>query len=270
MRGAMLLSARHTTGCQVGSTPVAVSPDHPNRQLTDGDTLALHKEVSKRFPDLASTRGRSVSNWLADVLWDVRESEQAIVDANWRKLTEFLEVIEGLLFTDQMRELYEALLLRVQRAASKKWVDGADEKKIRRAELREWLASTAYRIRGHIPSVAGTILHKKMIQAGIPDDAIDNADRMRLEYRTLALDPKYQQDEELRSTELETVATLQQLLSRLDAGSLSDNGREFHARCLDALGAIRELYPTVGLRFLQGTMYAATDRCRHRFLKAAL
>jgi hypothetical protein len=160
------------------------------------------------------------------------------------------------------------VLLRVQRAASAKWAHGADKKKLRRAEFVDWLVSTAQRIKGRVASVAGTSLHKKMEEAGIPNDAIDNADRIRWEYRTLSLDPRYQQNDKLRGAELETVATLQRLLSKLDAGSLSDNGRQFHARCLDALGMVRNLYPGVGYSFLQGTMYAATDRCRHRFLKA--
>ena len=250
--------------------PLLLAPNHRNRHLTDCDTLVLHKDVCKRFGDLVSPRGRSVSNWLADMLWDVRESEKAIIDANSRRLGEFLEAIAEYLFTDQMKELYEAVLLRVQRAASAKWAHGADMKKLRRAEFVNWLVSTAQRIKGRPPSVAGASLHKKMKEAGIPNDAIDNADRIRWEYRTLALDPRYQQDDELRGAELETVATLQQLLSKLDARSLSDNGRQFHARCLDALGMLRNLYPAVGLRFLQGTMYAATDRCRHRFLKAPL
>jgi hypothetical protein len=82
------------------------------------------------------------------------------------------------------------------------------------------------------------------------------------------LDPKYQQDSEPRIAELEVAATLQYLLSDLDAGNLSDTGLQFHARCLGALPSIRAVHPSVELNFLQGVLYAATDRCRHRFVRA--
>jgi hypothetical protein len=183
-----------------------------------------------------------------------------LIDANVRRLRDFFEAKGEFFFTDQMNELYEAVLLRVQRAASMKWGHRGEKKKLRRAEFVNWLASKIERIKGHMPTVAGTSLRKKMKEAGIPDDTIDNADRIRWEYRTLALDPRYQQDE--------TIATLQQLVSELDAGSVSDNGVQFHARCLRALGTVRNLYPAVGLAVLQGAMYMTTDRCRHRYLKA--
>jgi hypothetical protein len=191
-----------------------------------------------------------------------------LIDANVRRLRDFFEAKGEFFFTDQMNELYEAVLLRVQRAASMKWGHRGEKKKLRRAEFVNWLASKIERIKGHMPTVAGTSLRKKMKEAGIPDDTIDNADRIRWEYRTLALDPRYQQDDKFKGAELETIATLQQLVSELDAGSVSDNGVQFHARCLRALGTVRNLYPAVGLAVLQGAMYMTTDRCRHRYLKA--
>ena len=107
-----------------------------------------------------------------------------------------------------------------------------------------------------------------MSEALLPESAIENADDLRRAYRGRMLDPKYQQDSGLRDAELEVTATLQYLLSDLDAGNLIDNGLQFHARCLGALPGIRAVHPTADLNFLQGVLYAATDRCRHRFVRA--
>jgi hypothetical protein len=61
---------------------------------------------------------------------------------------------------------------------------------------------------------------------------------------------------------------LQRLLSNLDAGILADDGLQLHARCLNSLAAVREVYPKADNSFLQGALYSITDRCRHRFLRA--
>jgi len=174
------------------------------------------------------------------------------------------------LFSDQHKELYEALLKRVQQAAFPKWKDGPEKKKLCRDPFQEWFRETIHRIRGYAPTRAGKNLERKMLAAQLSKSQIDNADRLRREFRMRQTEPKYQQNDDFGEAELEVVARLQHLLSDLDAGNLTDDGVQFHARCLGALPSIRESFPRVNTSFLQGAMYTATDRCRHRFLPAVL
>jgi hypothetical protein len=238
-----------------------------SRCLSNPDMLALHQNVSKTMGNTLSPRGRSVSHWLADTVWEVAESEQAITDRNTWRLQEYLEKIGETLFTDQLQELYNQMLFRVQQASFPKWKDGAGLKKLVRKNFEAWLIDTVNKVKGYAPTKAGTNLKRKMNAALLPESAIDNADMLRRAYRTRMLNPKYQQDEDLKSAELEVTAVMQHLLSELDAGYVADNGLEFHARCLQALNALRQIYPHAGVSFLQGVLYSATDRCRHRFLR---
>jgi hypothetical protein len=248
--------------------PLRWARDNSGRWLNNDLTLALHQAVCSALGEAHSPRGRSASHWLADTVWDVMESEQAVTHRNQWELQVYLEREGEPLFTDQLREVYERLLFRVQQAALPKWEDGPDKKKLLRSALRDWLLNIVQRVKGYAPSKAGTSLHQKMTAASIPTEAIDNADHLRREYRSRMLDPKYQQEQEVRTADLQVVATLQQLLSALDAGSFQDDGVQFHARCLSALPSISAAYPRAELSYLQGAVYAITDRCRHRFIRA--
>jgi hypothetical protein len=256
------------SGIQSDLHPLRLDRENSGRCLGDTTTRALHEKVSRSMGDALSPRGRTASHWLADAIWEVGESEQAMANHNRWQLQEYLEQSDEPLFTDQLRELYDQLLFRVHQASFPKWKDGADKKKLRRDGLRSWLLGTVRRIRGYAPTMAGTNLKRKMEDALIPASAIDTADRMRRAYRTRMLDARYQQDEDLKAAELEVAAVLQYLLSHLDAGNISDDGRQFHARCLDALLSVHQTHPRADISFLQGALYSATDRCRHRFLRA--
>lgn len=248
--------------------PLRLERGHPGRCLGNGAVRALHRDVLESIGDLLSPRGRSASHWLADAVWDGGDSEDAIIARNRWQLHEHLEACGEFLFPDQHTELYERLLRHVQQAAFPKWKDGAERKKLRREALQTWFQQTMYQIRGYTSTRAGINVERKMREAHLPDAQIQNAVRLRREFRMRQTEPKYQQDDDFRSAEIEVVATLQHLLSDLDAGNLADNGVAFHARCLGALQPIRGSFPRVGSGFLQGAMYTAADRCRHRFLPA--
>ena len=65
--------------------PLRLDRDHAGRRLGHAEVRALHERVSKAMGGMVSPRGRSASQWLADAVWEVRESEQAITDRNrWR------------------------------------------------------------------------------------------------------------------------------------------------------------------------------------------
>jgi hypothetical protein len=229
---------------------------------------SIHASICEKLGDTLSPNGRSASHWIAELVWEVGESALALQNRNLVELSKLLEQENQSLFTDQEQELYNHLLIRIQRASFPKWIGNGEAKKIRRDDLRAWLLSEVQHVRGLAPTKAGTNLQRKMLAAHIPTTAVDNADDMRRSYRSQMLAPKYQQSEKLRAAEFEVTAIMQELLSRLDAGDLAESGTQFHSRCLTALNAIRVKYPEADLSFLQGALYSATDRCRHRFLRA--
>lgn len=246
--------------------PLRLERGDPRRCLGNPEVRKLHREVLASLGDLLSPRRRSVSHWLGDAVWDAGDGEDAIVAKNRWQLHEHLETINEFLFPDQHRELYERLLRRVQQAAFPKWKGGAELKKLRRVPFQEWFQDTIYQVRGYAPTRGGVNVKRKMRDALIPNGQIENADRLRREFRMRQTEPKYQLDDDAKSAEIEVVATLQHLLSDLDAGNIIDDGVRFHARCLGALQSVNEAFPGVRTSFLQGAMYTATDRCRHRFL----
>jgi hypothetical protein len=246
--------------------PLRLIRGHPERCLGNPDVRMLHQQVLALLGNLLSPRGRSASHWLADAIWDAGDSEGALIAKNRWQLHEYLEASGEFLFPDQHTELYELLLRRVQQAAFPKWKDGSELKKLRREPFRTWFREALYQVRGYAPTRGGANVNRKMQEAQIPSEEIQNADRLRREFRMRQTEPKYQQDDDAKLAEIEVVATLQLLLSDLDAENLTDNGVRFHARCLGALGSVKASFPRISLSFLQGAMYTAADRCRHRFL----
>jgi hypothetical protein len=213
--------------------------------------------------------GWSASAWVGHTHWDVAESETAVEHSNLLSLEQWLEEIGEPLFSDQRGELYNRILGRVMKASAQPH-HAAKEKKLLKGPYRTWVLSEVSRIKGHAPTKAGAILEGKMQTAQIPDSAIQNAIALRLAYRKRMIDPKYQQQEDYKTAELELTAALQQLVAQLDVGLLNMSGPAFHARCLDAVVGVRGQFTNVDLSFLCGAMYAMTDRCRHRFVSVGL
>jgi hypothetical protein len=145
-----------------------------------------------------------------------------------------------------------------------------EQRKLERSAFRDWVLTEVQRVRGQMPTKAGTNLMQKMTLARIPTSTIDNALNLRIAYRQRMLDLKYQQEEDYKSAELELTAVLNHLVAQLDSGFIQKDGLTFHAACLDTVLAVRSKYGNVELNFLQGCMYSMTDRCRHRYLPAAV
>jgi hypothetical protein len=120
--------------------------EHVDRCLGKPAVRALHKRVLEMVGDILSPRGRSASHWLADAVWEVGGSEDAVIARNRWELHEHLEECGEFLFSDQHKELYEALLKRVQQAAFPKWKDGPEKKKLCRDPFQEWFRETIHRI----------------------------------------------------------------------------------------------------------------------------
>jgi hypothetical protein len=239
------------------------------RCIGNPSTCALHRDVGTRLDGVHSPAGWSPSNWLAHTCWDDAGSEDAVRHANLLSLEKWLEAIGEPLFSDQRIDLYNQILARIVHISALPPAK-REQRKLKRAETRDWVLNEVQRVRGQMPTKAGTNLMHKMELAAIPTSTIDNALKLRIAYRRRMLDVKYQQEEEYNSAELELTAELNQLVARLDSGFIQQDGLTFHAACLDAVLAIRNRYGNVELNFLQGYMYSMTDRCRHRYLPAPL
>jgi hypothetical protein len=244
--------------------------DDPERGLCKPSMLELHKEVCMRLGDVQSARGRSISHWLAEMVWEVAESAKALEQRNLAELDEYLEGIGQPLFSDQRRDLYDRLLRRVQQASFPTWAEGGAKKKVQRQFLSQWLLGQLNAVKGIATGKAGQVMRGKMNDANIPGGTIETADDLRREQRRRDIDPKYLTDPQARLAEQEAIASLNELLAQLGSGALQESGSQFHARCLAALSQIRAVHPAVQLSLLQGVMYVATERCRHRFKAAAL
>jgi hypothetical protein len=216
---------------------------HQDRALSNPKMAPIHQAVCKALDEKVSECGRSGSHWVADMLWDVTESETALKNANLQALAAYLEAEGETVFVDQCAELYDRLLRRVQDASFPKWIGAGQDKKIKHMDLVAWIKSKVAVVRGQAPTKGGENLHRKMTAAQIPQSTIENADHLRLGYRRKTLTPAYQRDEGLKSAELEVTAVLQELVSNLDAGALQDDGVDFHARCLKSLHAVQVPIP---------------------------
>jgi hypothetical protein len=246
-----------------------LSRDRADRSIGNTIVLLLHKQIEGYLDGFHSVGGWSASAWVGHTLWEVAESEAAVERSNLLNLERWLEEIGEPLFSDQRSELYTRILTLVYKASALPH-QAAPRKKFARAPYHDWAVSQAQQIKGTAATKTGTNLTRKMQSANIPNSAVQNALGLRMAFRGKMLTPKYQQEEEHKTAELELTAKLQQLVAQLDIGSLEMTGPEFHARCLDAASELRERFANVDLSFLQGSMYSMTDRCRHRFLPATL
>lgn len=243
---------------------------HAERTFNNEKFRALHKAVCLKLGDLLSPRLRGASHWIGDLVWTVAESETAVRNANLLALERWLEDCGEVLFSDQREELYERILRRIMVASATKWKDGPETKKLVRDLFIEWLKGQVAAVKGASTGKGGDVLRQKMTVAGLEPGVIAAAEDLRRRYRRLELDPKYMGASETADLEAEALATLNQLVSRLDRGAIEANGVAFHGVCLEALAELRNTYPDARLSSLQAIMYIAADRCRHRFVPAVL
>jgi len=245
--------------------------DSPARAQEAGGLDALRTQIEKRVPQCCSPNDNGPQYWLRNVLWEVKDSEDAVKNFNLIALRRFAESIGCRLFSDQVEELYQQMLRKVQDAACVDWNVDPDRKKVKKKYVCDWLTKAIQAIVHPATPKTGRKMREKMEAAGLPADYVRSAHAARQAYRRFVLHPTYQKTADLNLIESEIASTLHQLRSQLDAGVLSDPGIQFHARCLSALEAIRSRSSSeIPLFFFQGCMYSITDRCLHRFAAAVV
>lgn len=226
--------------------------------------------IGKRLGSFKSENNNGHDYWITHTVWEEIHSPESLKNKNLSKLRNLVEAQSENLFTDQLEELHEKLLTKVHDAAIKRWRNNTEGKKIKKSDCAKWFADQLQKVLYPIALGGGAKVRDKMARALIPQDTIDTAIDQKRRYRAQILKPQYLKSQDIRLTEGEVIATLQDLRSQLDSGSIPDTGIEFHSRCLQRLSKLQDqlpISPSPPLVFLQGFMYNIVDRCQHRFVR---
>jgi hypothetical protein len=228
----------------------------------------LQQEFERRVGTYKSPKGITCREWAERVLLDARHNEAAVNDANLCLLRTLLEKRHFAALQNQVEEIYFRLVAEVFEAGRADPLLTPDKKRFTRDRFEGLLHKIAETyLRRPLPS-GGKLLQRKLEDAGLPADTIQQAQEQRRAYRHRSLTPKYQETKDQLSVEEEVSAILHSLKSKLDTGALPDDGALFHAECLRALEAFQRSIPLgkrPPLADLQGAMYVSTDRCFHRY-----
>jgi Cap4 dsDNA endonuclease len=241
----------------------------PKRKETDPDFTKLCKQIEEKIPDFKSCRGSNVSSWLSRVVWEAGNSTEALTNRNLLKLRRIGNDLEFFLAEDQWDELYKKVLHKVKCAGDAKWEENPSAKKFQRNDFLALIKDLMSKAQHPGIGGKGGQLREKMERAKISADTIERAQEQRIAYRSKILNPGYMDLSKRMEMEMNIMARLHQLISRLDTGKLEDTGIEFHHRCLEELTEIQHNVEEVPLYFLQGYMYYSVDRCIYRFSRVA-
>jgi hypothetical protein len=229
--------------------------------------------VEAKLGGCKSTNGHGVGFWVRMTVWECKASISDIEHENLVKLDGILHREGVYLAPDQKKELYAKLTQKVFDASMVRGKGQKEQKRIKVADLREWLVTRATEIAR--PAAGRTDkLEAKMVAAGYPPggDEIEAAKETLLKYRMAVLQQRFLDVNDREVVESEVQARLCLLKSRLDKGEITETGVQFHARCLAELDAMRGTLPTTKpplAGFVFGVMYYIMNQCQHRLVRVS-
>lgn len=229
----------------------------------------LKKECKDRIDPFKSPNGNDAAFWVTNCIWEWRGNVREIESCNRESLQEYLESQNGPVPMRHVRQIYREILTSVQESAAAEWATNPNAKKIKKKELATTIKAKLEALIQEGAFGAGGSLAAKMEAAGLPKTDISAAEEQRVRYLGEVYTPKYLTPSDHLLVDGEVLATLQALRAKLSAGAITDNGTEFHARCISALEELRVALPTavaIPKFVVQGSMYSITDRCRHSFV----
>ena len=228
--------------------------------------------ISAKLGDVSSQNGNGCSFWIERTRWYVVDSLEAIWNANLVKVAELVQANSQFLAIDQIREIYQALLIQVHDAGLADSRVDPNKKKLVRANATTWFVNAVNDAVHPARNGTSKTLERKLNDAKVATDIVETAASLRRRYRTALLTPKYSDSDKRLRMEGEIEARLQSLRADLDCQVLTDDGVAFHARCLREVKAVHDSLPPKDrppLQNLQGYMYNLADRCTHRFVRAS-
>jgi hypothetical protein len=230
----------------------------------------LATTLMEKLAEVRSPNNNDATFWANETYWQIAHDATSEKNRNLLRLHKAIDSSGHLIAPDQLDELYMRLVSKVWDAGTARFRKVPEQKKIKRNDLLLWLEEKLDQLL-HPAQAPGKRLEEKMGRALLPADAV----RTALEHRGLFLReirrPKYLDVDERPLLEGEVSACLLALRSKLDAGDLTDNGVQFHSRCLEQLEGIPARLPSstnIPRSFLFGCMYNITGRCLHRFTRA--
>jgi len=241
------------------------------RVANKANLTSLSQKIKERLGEVSAPDGTVIEEWTERCYWDKRpETVELIQLENLYRLERIAKDRKQVVYSDHRDELYKRLLALVSAAALAVFDSNPNAKRITRREMIRWWEEKVREINESGPSTK-TMIHK-MERAGIPSDVVLSAEEIRMAYLAKRLDFDYVSGSSFKNAEKEITSILQLEVSKLDSGEISDNGREFHTRCLKKLGELAERSEykknSITLPFLQGYMYERANRCVHRFDRA--
>ena len=247
--------------------------DDSRRDKHSSEFQTLRDAVIAKVGNFKSPKDNDCVHWLDNAYWDVRESREALKNANLLLLQNFVtQKIGEHLAPDQANKVYEKLLRKVHNAAAPEKRSNPNKKILKKAEFLEWLKKIVNQ--QLYPSTIGNdALRQKMGAAKLSPTAISTAIDQRRRYRKERLSPTYLSLVDIERIEGDVTAEMHQAFSKLEAEEINDTGPQFHTRCLDILKELKKTHSfsvDTLLSFYQGYMYDITNRCLHRFSREAL
>ncbi|MFO0802644.1 MAG: dsDNA nuclease domain-containing protein [Gemmataceae bacterium] len=232
------------------------------------------KAVEAKLGGCRSANGNGVGFWVRMTVWECKASIRDMENENLVKLDQILHAENVFLAPDQKQELYAKLTQKVFDASLPSGKTHREQKRIKVADLRTWLLEQAGRAASPASAGRSDVLEGKLTDAGymLNTSEIETAKEQRQKYRMEVLQPRFLDVSDRAVVEMEVQARLCRLKAQLDAGEFSDNGMQFHSRCLKELESLSETIgtnkkPLVGL--LYGLMYEIMNRCPHRLVRVS-
>jgi hypothetical protein len=234
---------------------------HEYRSVAYSRFKTLAEEVGKRLNGTQSAKGNDTTYWLINACWDVI-SEGNIQQLNHQSLTTALHSIGCPSDPDTVTGIYTNLLALAKETAEydiNKWQQKAISRNQLFEKIKSWL--------NPYPELVNTEkLERKLTDAGLDQVCIDVAKDQKRYYLHKRRQSGYLDTEQVDDLDCQILDRLHVLRASLDSGEITENGINFHARCLNEVRTIKPVAPVIP-GYMAGCMYEITARCRHRFIK---
>ncbi len=252
--------------------PLTFPRSSQGRQSADADIVALAVEIEGRCPGFRSPKGRDAAFWLANCLWDHRDTERAVEKDNLVRLMRLAHQEGTSILFEPAENLLLELRARAKAAGAARWLPDSSRKIITREELRTWWQERLLDI-SQGATRSGGKLALKMAEAGLPDEMTALAAALRRGYASEARAPRYLDESDVNNLQGRVLSEVASLRARFVAGELDIDPVQFHSLCLsrmDTLNAERGAMVEDRSAFLKGCLYDITDRCLLRFNRPVL
>lgn len=242
----------------------------PGRAPDEAAVVALVTAIGEYCPGVSSLKGNDAQFWVGNCVWDIRNDQVDIANANLLKLIELSARDGRHLFPEQVQVLLAELREWAKRAGEARWIPDRVKKIILRTTLCEWWAKRTAEIHDGAKAPGGGKLSAKLNEIGAGPETIALAVEMRRDYAAVMRTPRYMAEDETTALQQRVKSEMMLLRARYSAGHLDIDGTAFLSMCLERLNTVNEDRPAGQqdrAAFLQGCMYDITDRCLHRFAR---